>query len=155
MGRVQKAGCVPEEVIKQDLSRGREVLPGYRAALGCCCSAPVPGTVACALCIPGLLLLLQMDPSGSGCFHSWPIHVTLQKKKVLQLRDGFSLLPSASEVLPCDHRVHFCCNAWWGQGVSAPDLFPQQVFASMAPAQLRWAWRDVGFAIPEQNQCGH
>lgn len=80
---MRKAGCVQEAVIKQALFRGREILPRYWAGLSFCCSSPVPWTIACALCFPGLLLLLQVDPSASisTLAPDLPTCVMFQKKK--------------------------------------------------------------------------
>ena len=93
-------------------------------------------TVAYDLHFPGLLLLLQLDPSDSDSV-STPepalhIHVTFQKKKnVTQLTVPF-LCWLPLKLLHFRHRVYFCSV----QSVSAADLLSQQFFTSMGQRQL-------------------
>lgn len=70
-GGSDKAGFIQREGDPALLPSSSELLLLNSSALDCC---------LCSL-LPQLLLLLQNDPSGSGYFHSWPIHVTLQKNK--------------------------------------------------------------------------
>lgn len=105
MGRVQEAGCEREAAIKQDLSRGREILPCYRAALSCCCSTQVPWIAACAL-------LPWAAPAADGstrlCFLSYPSTPCSRRRKRFcnsGMDSLFCHLPL--KLLHCDHRVHF------------------------------------------------
>lgn len=94
-----------EAAIKQDLSRGREILPCYRAALSCCCSTQVPWTAACAL-------LPRAAPAADGStrlyFLSCPSTSRSRRRKKC-CNSGMDSLSChlPLKLLHCDRRVHF------------------------------------------------